>query len=152
MNLTFDMLRLANVFRLPTFKNRHGRPAHSKPDGSNWSPAQWLEATVGELGEYANMHKKFVRGDITEAEFQEAARKELADVVIYLDLLAFQLKINLGQAVFDKFNEVSERVNSPVRLTESVPETPFERCPLWTMTFRPCETCSTTSSRKQPRN
>ena len=118
--LTFDMLRRANVLRLPTFKNRHGQLAHSKPDGSDWSPAQWLQAAVGELGEYANMRKKFERGDITASEFQEAAEKELADVVIYLDLLAFQLKVDLGLAVTNKFNEVSERVGSSMRL--SLPE------------------------------
>jgi NTP pyrophosphatase (non-canonical NTP hydrolase) len=46
----------------------------------------------------------------------EAARKELADVVTYLDLLAFQLNIDLGDAVIQKFNEVSIRVGSTVRL------------------------------------
>jgi hypothetical protein len=39
--------------RLPLFKDAKGRPAHTKEDGSDWSHAEWLQAVVGELGEYA---------------------------------------------------------------------------------------------------
>lgn len=112
--LSFDTLREANVKRLPTFKNAHGLPAHSEPDGSDWSDAQWLEAVVGEVGEYANIHKKYVRGDITRLDFLDRAERELADIVTYLDILAFRLGIDLGIATRMKFNEVSERVGSPV--------------------------------------
>jgi NTP pyrophosphatase (non-canonical NTP hydrolase) len=101
---------------LPQFKNRHGGLAHKVADGSDWSPAQWLQALVGELGEYANVRKKFERGDFNAVEFKREARKELADVQIYLDLLAYQLQINLGDATIDKFNEVSQRVGCSVFL------------------------------------
>ena len=114
--LTFRALRGANVARLPQFRNANGAAAHLKEDGSDWTPAQWLQAVVGELGEYANKRKKYERGDISYEEFWTEAWKELADVVIYLDLLALQLNIDLGVAVMDKFNEVSERVGSSVRL------------------------------------
>lgn len=112
--LSFRTLREANKQRLPHFKNSKGLPAHSEPDGSDWSPAQWLQAVVGELGEYANLRKKFERGDITLEEFRIKARKELADVACYLDILAFQLQIDLGSSIIEKFNEVSERIGSPV--------------------------------------
>lgn len=115
MSLSFDTLREANIRRLPLFRNRHGDIAHSNPDGSDWSPAQWLQATVGELGEYANVRKKFERGDIEdEFQFRELAKRELADVATYLDLLAFRLGIDLGEAVRLKFNEVSERTRVPL--------------------------------------
>lgn len=116
--LTFDTLRAATVARLPQFKNKHGKPAHTETDGSDWSDAQWLECVVGELGEYANFHKKFVRGDITEEEFKVVAAKELADVQIYLDLLAFRIGVDLGRATIDKFNEVSKRVKAMVFINE----------------------------------
>lgn len=116
--LTFNGLREANTMRLPQFKNKHGEQAHTEPDGSDWSPAQWLQAIMGELGEYANIRKKYERGDISEEEFKAAAKKELADTITYLDILAFQLDINLGQATMDKFNEVSKRVGSNVFLDE----------------------------------
>ena len=109
--LTFNNLREANIKRLPLFKNKKGEPAHSQPDGSDWPLSQWFEAVVGELGEYANIHKKFVRGDISEIEFKEAAEKELADVQTYLDILAFRNGIDLGKATIKKFNEVSERID-----------------------------------------
>lgn len=115
--LTFDVLRGANIARLPTFKNAQGEPAHSMPDGSDWSPAQWCQAIMGELGEYANLRKKFERGDISEAEFKREAAYELADIQTYLDLLAFQLGINLGDATIKKFNMVSQRVGSDVFIT-----------------------------------
>jgi NTP pyrophosphatase (non-canonical NTP hydrolase) len=116
IGLSFHELRKANIARIPTFKNKHGKAAHSMPDGSDWSPAQWLQAVTGELGEYANLRKKFERGDITEGEFKTEASKEIADVQIYLDILAFRLGIDLGNATVDKFNEVSIRVGSPIRL------------------------------------
>lgn len=113
-NLSFKTLRQANVARLPLFKNKHGELAHSKADGSDWNPAQWLQAAVGELGEYANVRKKFERGDLTYEEFCLKASEELADVITYLDILAMQLGIDLGEAVNAKFNKVSDRVKANV--------------------------------------
>ena len=112
--LTFNTLRNANLARLPQFKNSKGERAHSKDDGSDWSPAQWLQALVGEVGEYSNLRKKFERGDINQLEFSKEAAKELADIQVYLDLLAAQLGIDLGAAVIEKFNEVSKRVGAKV--------------------------------------
>ena len=86
--ITFDTLRGANSARLPQFKNKHGALAHGRPDGSDWTPAQWLQAVVGELGEYANIRKKFERGDLNFKQYEVEAAKELADVQTYLDILA----------------------------------------------------------------
>jgi len=118
VGLGLEVLRAANVARLPLFKNALGAPAHSKPDGSDWEDSQWCEAVLGELGEYANLHKKFMRGDIDAATFKRLAGKELADVLTYLDLLAFRLNISLSRATIDKWNEVSERVGAPLRIAE----------------------------------
>lgn len=141
-SLQFGVLRAANTARLPQFKNKFMIAAHSVPDGSDWAASDWLTAVVGELGEYANNLKKFRRGDLTLGEFRIVAGKELADVIIYLDLLAKRTLdlviplgpnesgdalfrhsahptgIDLGAAVVAKFNEVSERVASTVRLEE----------------------------------
>lgn len=121
MPLSFEQLRHANVLRLPLFKNKHGEPAHTEPDGSDWSPAQWLQAVVGELSEYANLRKKYERGDISESEFLYEGAKELADVQIYLDLLAFRIGVNLGQATADKWDEVSERIGINLRINNLIP-------------------------------
>ncbi len=128
--LSFDALRTANIARLPQFKNKHGDLAHAKTegsysiDGSDWSPAQWLQAVVGEIGEYANLRKKYERGDVDAATFKVEAGKELADVVIYLDILAKQLGIDLGDATISKFNEVSVRVGADVFLADRQRTTP----------------------------
>lgn len=114
--LTFEAVREANRARLPRFKNAKGELAHSEPDGSDWTPAQWLQAAIGELGEYANFRKKFERGDIDELEFTMNASKELADVILYLDILAFRLGVDLSAAIINKFNIVSQRVGANVWL------------------------------------
>lgn len=114
--LSFNTLRQANLKRLPTFKNSKGLPAHSEPDGSDWILAQWMNAITGELGEAANIIKKVDRGDMTMDEARPLLAKEFADVATYLDITAMRAGINLGQAVKDKFNEVSIRVGSPVRI------------------------------------
>lgn len=127
--LTFDTLRAANKARLPQFKNILGDLAHSKPDGSDWSPAQWLQAVVGELGEYANIRKKYERGDLTTVEYRTLAVKELADIQTYLDILALRAfdgrdgspdpyGCDLGSATIKKFNEISERVGSDIFILE----------------------------------
>jgi NTP pyrophosphatase (non-canonical NTP hydrolase) len=112
--LSFRTLRAANEQRLPQFKDAKGRQAHSQSDGSDWSPADWMTASVGELGELANIMKKVRRGDLTIDEARPEMAKELADVVTYLDILAKQLDIDLGEAVREKFNEVSRRVGAAV--------------------------------------
>lgn len=112
--LSFRTLRAANIERLPLFRDAKGNLAHKKPDGSDWSLAEWLQATVGELGELANLLKKVQRGDFTLEEALPEIRKEFADVAIYFDIFAYQFRFDLGDAIRDKFNEVSRRVNAPV--------------------------------------
>lgn len=112
--LTFTALRLANRARLPRFKNGKGGPAHSEPDGSDWCLAQWCNAMTGEVGEAANLIKKIERGDYTLDEAREILGKELADIITYLDILAYRAGVDLGQATIDKFNEVSDRVGANV--------------------------------------
>lgn len=125
--LTLSTIDEASFARLPLFRNANGGLAHSRPDGSDWTPADWMQALVGELGEYANVRKKYQRGDLTAEQFAKEAAKELADVQLYLVLLARRALdvpgrahprgVDLSQAVVDKFNEVSRRFDCPLRLT-----------------------------------
>lgn len=113
-NLSFKTLAEANLKRIPLFKNSKGLPAHSKSDGSDWSHAEWLQAVIGELGEYANIMKKVQRGDLTMEEAMPSIKKEIADVQTYFSILALRLGIDLGQVTQDKFNEVSDKVKCDV--------------------------------------
>lgn len=116
--LTFADLRDADLARLPQFRNNLGETAHAQPDGSDWTLLEWAGAAAGEMGEAANIAKKFRRGDysIENPAHVEALADEIADVVIYSDLLAARAGIDLGEAVRRKFNKTSAKVGSDVRL------------------------------------
>jgi len=114
--LTFNKLRDANVKRLRHFKSASGARSHSMPDGSDWTDGEWVCALVGEVGELANLIKKIRRGDINRMDVQDDIADELADIQTYLDLLAFRLGVDLGEATKSKFNRVSDRVGSEVKL------------------------------------
>lgn len=114
--LTFNELRAANAERIGSSKYRKCE--------ENWTPAHWMQATVGELGELANLLKKVDRGDFPFDQVKTEVAKELADVQTYLDILALKLGVDLGQATIDKFNEVSERIGSHVFLGEKQSQLP----------------------------
>ena len=94
-----------------------------------WSPADWSNAMAGEAGELlelllplivktntiCNLTKKIQRGD--EISLEEVG-KEIADVVIYADLLSHNLGIELSDAIRKKFDEVSTHVGSDVFLND----------------------------------
>jgi NTP pyrophosphatase (non-canonical NTP hydrolase) len=113
--LGFSELRFANVARCE-------RVFHPLND---WSPAEWACAMAGEAGEACNAVKKLRRvhdgtntakDPQTRDEAIAAIAAELADTVIYCDLLAARLGIDLGAAVRAKFNVVSERMGSGITL------------------------------------
>jgi len=112
--ITWKNLEEANIVRLPEFKNKKGKLAHTIPDVTDWTIDQWATATGGEWGEFLSFLKQFNRGDITWEEFVKEGGKELADTVIYLSLLAKRIGINMDEVIVDKFNEVSARINSRV--------------------------------------
>lgn len=116
-SLGFDQLRAANLTRC---ENRF-HPIDA------WSPTDWATAMAGECGEACNLIKKLRRAtgptmELGRANTPEAAAlipmiaDELADTLIYIDLLAARLGIDLGLAVTLKFNHVSERVGSTIRI------------------------------------
>ncbi len=83
----------------------------------SWSLSDWFTATLGELGEAANIAKKLnrVRDGIpgnkeTPEELQAALRHEVADAFIYLDLLAQSAGFQLEDAVIEKFNITSRKI------------------------------------------
>lgn len=114
-NLSFSSLRQSNVLRCVSV-------FHAIED---WSATDWACAMAGECGEACNQIKKLRRLDDADSSQDNPVRRselvanvasELADLVIYADLLAARLNIELGQAVADKFNEVSDRRGSKIKL------------------------------------
>ena len=108
--LTFDAFSIAN-------RERCESPTGFKHDIGSWSLSDWLTATMGELGEAANIAKKLnrVRDGIpgnseTEEQLREAFREEVADVFIYLDLLAQSQGFTLAEVVPAKFHKTSKKI------------------------------------------
>lgn len=114
--LTFREFSRVNRMRCEADRGFH----HSL---SSWSASDWVTATTGELGEMANIVKKLNRvrdgipgNDKTPEELKAEFSKELADVFIYLDLLAQSQGVDLEQAVIFKFDKSSEKIGYPFRL------------------------------------
>lgn len=120
--LTFRALSAANVSRA---KRWHGG------DVEPWTGADWSNAMNGEAGEAANVVKKLRRietritqgsyhGDETTSTVREELvaklADEIADTIIYADLLADHYGINVARAVRDKFNRVSAAQEFPERI------------------------------------
>lgn len=101
--LTFAKLRRANVLR--------SREVFHLFD--DWSPCDWATAIAGEVGELCNLIKKTRRGEVVSRRRLE---EELADAVIYLDLLAACLNIDLELSIVTKFNKVSRKRGSQTKL------------------------------------
>jgi len=117
--LDFDRLREINAARCE--ESYHAI--------DEWSPTDWGCALGGECGEALNLIKKLRRltgctKDCTVDLIQSYDAKELisnigrelADIVIYADLLAQCLGLNLGDCVVEKFNETSKKIMSDKRL------------------------------------
>lgn len=105
--LTFKRLRKTNLKR------------NKKAFGMNlttWSLAEWSNAMAGECGEACNITKKIRRGDKSLKKERKELAKEIADVVVYADLLSAAAGIDLEKAVINKFNEVSERKGCHIKL------------------------------------
>jgi NTP pyrophosphatase (non-canonical NTP hydrolase) len=129
--LNFHTLRVQNVSRKIRW---HG-------EADEWSGADWSNAMAGETGEACNIVKKLRRHETgigagpqaypgmrdpsgsgmpyntpPPDELLPALAEELADVVTYADLVAHKYGIDLGRAVREKFNRVSEAQGFPERL------------------------------------
>ena len=84
---------------------------------NSWTMSDWMTATTGELGEAANIIKKLnrVRDGIpgnkeTPQELYQALADEIADVAIYLDLLAQAAGFNLEAIRERKFQKTSKKI------------------------------------------
>lgn len=94
----------------------------TSPNGFNhplasWSLSDWMTATLGELGEAANVLKKLnrVRDGVpgnkeTPDELHAMFADEIADAYIYLDLLAQAAGIDLPSAIRGKFDRTSAKI------------------------------------------
>ena len=125
-DLTFDQLTAQNVPRAIAW--------HSEADAlagpsSAWTGADWSNAMGGECGEAQNVVKKLRRIEtglyrkdgLTAEQLLEKLGEELADTIIYADLLAHHYGIDLPAAIITKFNSVSIERGFSERLPQREP-------------------------------
>lgn len=118
--LTFDELHDTN-------KQRCEAAFHQVDE---WKPWEWTNAMAGECGEACNVSKKMNRiwpanqfkqnwnkpEDQRLEELAERLADEVADTVIYADLLLTSIGRSLSDAIVRKFNEKSDEIGSPIKL------------------------------------
>jgi NTP pyrophosphatase (non-canonical NTP hydrolase) len=82
-----------------------------------------MTATMGELGEAANVVKKLnrVRDGVpgnkqTADQLRDQLRKEMGDVFVYLDLMAQSLGFSIADAAAEVFNAKSAEIGYPKQL------------------------------------
>ena len=91
-----------------------------------YSAMEWGCKVAGETGELCNVLKKLRRIEDkkeqynkeseTEETLLKQAADEIGDVVIYLDLLAKRIGLNLSDCVKNKFNYNSELIKSKYKI------------------------------------
>lgn len=94
-----------------------------------WSISDWAVALAGEVGELCNAVKKLNRIETGAAninspgrqlETREAAiiaiAEELADVFLYMPMLAARIGVDLRAEIVKKFNATSAKYNFPEKL------------------------------------
>lgn len=94
-----------------------------------WTLGDWGNAMAGEAGEVCNAIKKLRRIEVEIVSVNDADRQidtkeqakakigeEIADTILYLDLIASRLGINVPDEIVKKFNSVSEKYGFEHRL------------------------------------
>jgi len=125
-DLSFATLRAANVRRCE----------ESFHPLNHWNAMEWGAACAGEVGEGINAAKKLRRIQdseqyketlpTTDVTLQDVA-DEIADAVIYADLWAASIGVDLGEAIASKFNRTSEKVQSGIKLEDATPRAADDR-------------------------
>lgn len=106
--ITFDELRKANVDRQVQWEA-----------GNEFSLIYFGNALAGEVGETCNVIKKLERqrtGHVGSTASINDLAEELADLIIYADLIANKEGIDLGEAVRKKFNKTSDKYGLGIKL------------------------------------
>ena len=116
--LTFSQLQIVSGRRA----NECAQAIHARP------PEWWSNAMAGETGEVCNKTKKLSRlltGDVAwnkhndrdVEKLREEIGCEVADVVIYADLLMQRMGLSLEEYIVKVFNQKSDEVGSTHKLS-----------------------------------
>ena len=84
------------------------------PQCQTWSASDWFLELIGEVGETANIIKKFRRGDTNHKELREKLEQEFSDIFLCTLLNADYHNINLEKTAPEKFNLNSKLRDSTI--------------------------------------
>lgn len=108
--MTFDEFSKAN-------RERCEAAAGFNHELGSWSVSDWMTATMGELGEAANVVKKLNRyrdgingNKEAEADLRAKLRREIGDTFVYLDLMAQACGFTIEEAAREVFNSKSAEI------------------------------------------
>lgn len=102
-DLSLKTLQHATLERIAHFKNAQGALSYTREDGTDWSPADWLAAMLGEVGEFARERHLYETGQLNQATYAKLAPKELADIQTYLATVATRaLDVTQPRNSFDR--------------------------------------------------
>jgi len=124
-----SMKKSLTLKKLTQVNYKRCRRWHKSEDLSDWSISDWACAMAGEAGEVCNAVKKLNRlrdnlpskndPDRQINSYEEAKAKigeEIADTVLYLNLLAIRLNLDFEKEIKNKFNSVSKKYGFPEKL------------------------------------
>lgn len=108
-NIEKEVLKLNgnDIRAISFFNSKRNVKFGNKKD--KWSETDWGCALAGEVGELCNFLKKRRKGKKISTL---KCAKEMADIYLYLDLIATEMGVDLSKAIVNKFNEVSRRYNA----------------------------------------
>lgn len=112
MENVLKLLRAASIAREPYWN----------PDGNTVPASFRFIELAGEAGEVANAAKKLLRhqyGLVGGTDDTTNLKEELGDVLISLDLIAREFKIDLWECVTMKFNKTSQKHGFPIEFDRS---------------------------------
>jgi NTP pyrophosphatase (non-canonical NTP hydrolase) len=112
--LDLDIFRVENITRCVA-PNGFNHPLEE------WSTAEWMNALAGEAGEACNVAKKILRvdkklrgsvkkGDKSRERLVAKLANEVADVVIYADLVLAREGVSLAASVVRVWNKKSKQI------------------------------------------
>ncbi len=86
-------------------------------NNTGWDPIRWALTIAEETGEVAEAVLGAFGGKKAKAHLGvKHIGEEIADVVIYCDLLATRLGLSLEDIVIKKFNKKSRKIGSKIKL------------------------------------
>jgi NTP pyrophosphatase (non-canonical NTP hydrolase) len=98
---------------LREFRELNSMRAKDFPSKCEMGTDFYAIALAGEVGELCNFLKKQSRDGV---DHYKAIGEEIADIFTYLDLLAESLNIDIELALRYKFNKVSDKIGSNIKL------------------------------------